>query len=143
VSGGIRTHKCSEAVAALLQSPTIVEAAKQIGVSERTLRRWMRSEPFRSDYLEARQQVMTEAIACLQQAARVAVASLVEKLNDPGESSAIQVAAARAILEYSFRGADREGLLYQQSVYEARGSHYWIDDEDVGTLDHEEHMHGC
>jgi hypothetical protein len=137
VAGGIRIHKHTEAISVLLLCPTIAEAAKQLGIGDRTLRRWMRTEPFRSAYLEARQQVMTEAIACLQNAASVAVASLVDKLNDPGESSAIQVAAARAILEYSFRGADREGLLYQQGPYEARGASEWVSDEDVGTLEDE------
>jgi transposase-like protein len=134
VAGGIRIHKHIEAISVLLLCPTIAEAAKQLGIGDRTLRRWMRTEPFRSNYLEARQQVMTEAIASLQKAAAKAVESLVDKLNDPDESSGIQVAAARAILEYSFRGADREGLLYRQGAYEARGAHEWATDEDVEAL---------
>jgi hypothetical protein len=137
VSGGIRVHKHQEAIAALLAYPNITEAAKQLGLADKTLRRWMRTEPFRSAYLEARQQVMTEAIASLQKAAATAVESLLEKLNDPAESSAIQVAAARAILEYSFRGVDREGLLYRQGAYEARGAHEWVADEDVGAFEDE------
>src|SRR5437763_102872 len=49
-----KARKREQAIAALLERPTIAEAAQAVGVSERTLRRWLSEADFAADYAAAR-----------------------------------------------------------------------------------------
>jgi transposase-like protein len=124
-SNPVRVAPYESAIACLLTQPSITSAAKALGIHERTLRRWMHSEPFRSAYGEARQQVLVQTIAYLQRSTVEAVEVLLETLRDPDAPAGARVLAARTLLEYAFKGADREGLLYRQSWAEARGISEW------------------
>jgi hypothetical protein len=55
------------AIAALLTSRNIEEAARTINTSERALRRWMKLPEFQAEYLQARQDVMRQSNARMQQ----------------------------------------------------------------------------
>jgi transposase-like protein len=124
-SSPVRVAPYETAIACLLTQPSITSAAKALGIHERTLRRWMHSEPFRSAYAEARQQVLVQTMAYLQRSTVEAVEVLLETLRDPDAPAGARVLAARTLLEYAFKGADREGLLYRQSWAEARGISEW------------------
>lgn len=87
------------AIAALLAKPSIVEAAKDVGIGESTLRSWMQEPGFAAEYATARGRVVDETIAWLQRSGLQAVQTLVKSLTASSES--VRVTAAKAILDYS------------------------------------------
>ena len=62
---------------------TMDEAAKAIGVSTSTLRRWMDLPDFREAYLKARRQAVTQSYARLQQNSGAACTVLLKMMADP------------------------------------------------------------
>lgn len=102
-------RKKEEAIAALLSSRNIEEAAKKVGVSASTLRRWMRLPEFESDYLRARREGVTQAYARLQQNSGAAGSLLLKLLVDSKDSTRLQ--AAKSILQLSSKGLDTEDIL--------------------------------
>ncbi len=93
-----------KAISALLSCVTVEAAAKKVGVSDRTLHRWLKEPGFRRAHLAARRQVMDQALGALQQGALGAVAALVRNLSC-GQPSA-EVSAARIILDTGMKGVD-------------------------------------
>jgi hypothetical protein len=93
-----------QAVAALLSHPSIAAAAESLGVSDKSLRGWLREPAFKHAYREARRQVVEAAVARLQQAAGKAVETLERNLTcgHPGHENR----AAAAILEYAVKGVE-------------------------------------
>ena len=88
-------------MAALLVSRTLADAAIAAEVGERTLRRWLDSEPFATAYREAARQAAREAVSALLAAQGEAVAVLRANLHTG--TPATQVRAARALLELGVR----------------------------------------
>jgi transposase-like protein len=62
------SQKMEQAVAALLLSRTVEDAARQVGIGTNTLRRWMRLPEFEATHREAREALLSQAIARLQAA---------------------------------------------------------------------------
>lgn len=91
----------ARAVPALLSHRTIEDAAKAAGVGEKTLRRWLASEPFASAYRAAAREAAREATSALLAAQREAVQVLRSCLQEG--SAATRVRAARALLELGVR----------------------------------------
>ena len=98
------TPKQEAVLTAVLTEVTNEQAAKKAGVSIATLWRYMQIPAFRAAYLQARRQIVEDAIALLQRASKKAVATLVENL-ECGSPSA-EVTSARIILEQSFKGVE-------------------------------------
>ena len=94
------------AIVALLQHPTIGQAAELAGVCEKTLRRWLRQPDFRRQYREARGHLLDAAIGQLQKASGAAVAVLLSIAEDVLTPPAVRVSAARAILTTAIAGAE-------------------------------------
>jgi hypothetical protein len=92
------------AVAALLCEPTVSAAADKAGVSERTLRSWLRRPDFRDAYQAARRQVLEGAVGRLQQAAGEAVEALRRNLTTGRPAD--QVRAAGLILQHALGTAE-------------------------------------
>jgi hypothetical protein len=111
------TRKQEEALAALLACPTILEAAARIEVDESTLRRWLKQPAFRAAYRQARAQVLEAAVGRLQQAASLAVDTLVKHLaaEKPGDA----IRAADLILQHAMRGAELLDLAERVDELEA------------------------
>src|SRR5262245_32430832 len=85
------------AIAALLVSPSVQQAARKARVSYRQLREWLKSdETFKAAYREARQQALQHAVSQVQAAASAAVARLRRLLQSDDEGTVLQ--AAKAIL---------------------------------------------
>lgn len=101
-AGGL-TAKQERGIAALLEWPTITEAAKRSGLSEPTLRRWMNDPAFAEAYKAARVRVWDGALDALQSAAGAAVASLRDIAQDANAQASARVSAAKAILEIGLR----------------------------------------
>ncbi|HZO29625.1 MAG TPA: hypothetical protein VFH48_26920, partial [Chloroflexota bacterium] len=76
------------------------------GISESTLRAWLRDPAFQRRYREARRQVVEQAIVRLQQAAGDAVMVLSAIAGDDSQPAGARVSAARTVLDQSFRGME-------------------------------------
>ncbi|UFU06995.1 helix-turn-helix domain-containing protein [Ruania halotolerans] len=92
------------AIAALLACRTLEEAAHESGVSVRTLRRWLDSEPFASLYRDQARRAAREAVSALLSGQREAVEVLRGALHTG--TPATQVRAARALLELGVRARE-------------------------------------
>jgi hypothetical protein len=114
-----QSRKREAAIAALLVSPTIAHAAQSAAISESTLTRWLRDEGFLASYRTAQRQALQQAIAALQAAAGVAVTVLRAAMLDQSATPAARVAAARAVLEFGFRGAEIADIEERLAVVEA------------------------
>jgi hypothetical protein len=93
-----------KAIAAVLSKSTIKEAAKQAGVNEVTLWRWLQDEDFAKAYRTARRQVVERAVSELQGACGEAVETL--KRNLHCEQAAVEIRAAQIILEQAVKGVE-------------------------------------
>ena len=115
-----QTRKRQQAIACLLAAPTIALAAQNCGISESTLARWLREEGFKREYHIAQREALAQAIATLQAAAGSAVTVLRAAMLDQTATPASRVAAARVILEFSFRGAEIADLQERLEAIEAQ-----------------------
>ena len=113
-------QKKEQAVVALLVQPTISEAAKQVGIGERTLLRWMKRDDFQAIYRAARREVMSQAIAHLQQATVEAVATLRSVMKNESAPASAKVTAARIILDLALKVAEVEDLGQRLTTLEQR-----------------------
>ena len=75
-------RKKEEAIAALLTQRNVEEAAKYVGISTRTLLRWIKEPEFQAAYREARRAAYSQAVARLQQGATAAATTLIKVLLD-------------------------------------------------------------
>jgi len=118
------TRKAEQAIAALLEHPTMAEAAKASGVSERSLWRWLQRDDFQKRYREAQRAVVDSAITRLQAATVKAVETLERNLSC-GNFFA-ENAAAQAILTHSFKAIEVRELQEQideiKTLLATRGS---------------------
>jgi hypothetical protein len=104
------TPKQTRAVLALLEQPTLKDAAKAAGVGEATLHRWLKDEAFKAEYMQARREAVRQSIAHLQSATGEAVTCLRAVMNSNSASDAAKVSAARAVLELSIKSVEIEDL---------------------------------
>ena len=98
------TAKQEKAIAALLDRPTIREAAQSVNVGEATLWRWLQEPEFQRAYRTARRQVVEHSISELQSATSEAVAALKRNLTCGNQS--VEVRAAQIILEQSVKAVE-------------------------------------
>src|SRR5262245_19184143 len=97
-------HKQEAAVAALLSSPSLEEAARKCSVSLRTLKNWLRRPEFRAAYTEAQRQLLERTIAGLVPVGGKAVQRLEHNLtcgNPAAENRADEL-----ILSYALKGVE-------------------------------------
>jgi hypothetical protein len=82
--------------------------------------RWLREESFLAEYRLAQREALRQAIATLQAAAGSAVTVLRAAMLDQSATAASRVAAARVVLEFSFRGAEMADLEERLEVVESQ-----------------------
>lgn len=104
------TAKQSKALVGLLTLDTIKAAAEAAGVDETTVIRWMKDDPFRTAYRDARREIVNHAVVRLQGACSVAVNTLRSIAADEDKPAASRVTAARAILDASQRAVEIDDL---------------------------------
>jgi hypothetical protein len=110
------------AIAALMSSPTIAQAAARVGIHERTLRRWLAErEPFRRALRREQRAVMAACTARLQQSAAKAIDTLEEVMEDGEAPHASKVAAARALLDLAHERIDVADLTERIEAIEGAG----------------------
>jgi len=105
------TRKQEKAIAALLLKPTIADAAKEAGIGETTLWRWLQLEEFQNAFKDAKRKTVEQAIAQLVQVSSEAVKTLSDIMQDKTAPASARVSAAKAVLEMTFRADEREQLI--------------------------------
>jgi hypothetical protein len=103
------TPRQERMIIALLSSGTQAEAAAKAGIGVATLGRWLRTEPFRAAYREARRAVVEHAVARLQQATGRAVDALEELLASAHPPT--KARAALGIMVHALRGSELIDLM--------------------------------
>ena len=98
-----------KALAALLESSSIAEAAKRCELSQETLYRYLREKEFVSDYRNARRQVVENSITQLQQASGEAVEALRRNLSCSNPQAEIR--SAQIILDNALKGVELVDIL--------------------------------
>src|ERR1043165_1854735 len=115
-TGDLLTAKQTRAMLALLQHPTLKEAAAAVGVGESTLWRWSQTPEFKAAYLDARREAVKQSIAHLQSATGEAVTCLRDVMKSTKASDAAKVSAARAVIELSLKAVEIEDLAERLAV---------------------------
>jgi hypothetical protein len=108
--GEKKDQKQELAISALLQAESIREAAKEAGIAEATLHRWLKDTSFQETYRAAKREVVNHAICRLQRSAGKAVKVLIEIAEDKESPSSARVSAAKTILETSLKAVELEDL---------------------------------
>ena len=107
-----------QAIEGLLQGQPAAVVAGNIGVHERTIRKWLDRPRFRSVLLQGRREAFGQAIGLTQRYAPVAVATLVKVMNDAGASANAKVAAAAVLLKFGREGIELDDLAARVEVLE-------------------------
>jgi phage terminase small subunit len=103
-------QKQERAISALLQAESIREAAKEAGIAEATLHRWLKDDSFKEAYRMAKHEVVNHAICQVQRSTGKAVKALVEITEDKESPASARVSAAKTILETSIKAIELEDL---------------------------------
>jgi len=104
------SRKKELAVAAILTCPTLKEAAKQIGIADVTLWRWMQLPAFQETLKQAKRQAVAQATSALSQICHEAVHNLRSIMNDKAAVASARVSAAKTILDSGLRGVELDDL---------------------------------
>ncbi len=112
------------AVLALLETPTIAAAAKQVGVDESTLRRWRGEPEFMHTLEEARREAFGAALFRIQGGLGKAVDALLGIVEDEQAKPQERISAARTLLDHAHRAEEaldvRQRLAVLEAALEAR-----------------------
>jgi AcrR family transcriptional regulator len=104
--GQKKEQKQDLAIAALLNSESIRDAAKEAGIAEATLHRYLKDEAFKAVYQAAKRELINHAICRLQRSAGVAVKALKEISEDKEAPASARVSAAKTILEIGMKAIE-------------------------------------
>lgn len=96
---------------ALLNNPTVRDAAKAAKVSESTFWRYLREPAFIARYRAARRDSVEHAISQLQTDAAHAARGLREIGDDTTAPASARVTAYRAIIEQAIKGVELNDLM--------------------------------
>ena len=100
-----------KAINALLVSPTVNDAAEEVGVGRSTLFRWMQEPEFEREYRKARGMVLRQSIASLQRICSKAVQTLSEIMSNEDAPASARVSAARTALELAVKTTEMDDLI--------------------------------
>ena len=103
-------RKKEDAIVALLTTRTVEEAARAVGVSTKTLLRWMKEPEFDTAYRAAKRAAFGQSIARLHQLTSAAVTTLGKVMLEPGTPPATRVRAADSILNHTSKAIEIEEI---------------------------------
>src|ERR1700744_3073258 len=98
------------AISQLVVNPSMRAAAKECGVSYRTLVRWSNEPQFAAELQAARNEIRNGAIQRLKASAFDAVGTLMEIAANPQCSDMARVSSAKSLIELSLRVSAIEQL---------------------------------
>jgi transposase-like protein len=111
-------RKKEEAIAALLNQPTIEAAARSIGIGTRTLMRWLQVPEFQVAYRKARRDVQFQATARLQQASGAASTTMLKLMVDQNVPAAVRLRAAESVYDRGIKGIETEDIEHRVAELE-------------------------
>lgn len=88
----------TRAIAALLGARDVRDAAKQSGISERTIFRWLNDSAFQSAMQEAEAQAIAQAVRRLAALCGLALDTLESVMKSKSASASVKVRAADVVL---------------------------------------------
>src|SRR5215470_11716556 len=88
-------------ILALLQQPSLEKAAASIGISLSTAYRMRHQPEFQVEYLQARREAVSQAIARLQQGCNAASSTLLKIMLDSNSPTGSRVRAADRVIEHA------------------------------------------
>jgi hypothetical protein len=103
-------RKKEEAVAALLVQRNLEDAARAVGISPKTLLRWMKEPEFEAAYRIARRAAFGQSIARLQQGASAAATTLLKTMIDPNTPASVRVRAAECVMNQATKAIEIEDI---------------------------------
>ena len=112
------SRKKESTIAALISLPTICDAAKSVGVGEKTLFRWLQLPEFQEAYRKARREIVKQAVAQIQGALSEAVKTLSDIMKDSKAPASARVTAARSIIDTAIKAVEIEDLESRLSALE-------------------------
>ncbi len=115
-------RKAEQAIAALLTRPNIEDAARVVGVGEKTLRRWLQEPQFKARYLQARRDSVRQATARMQQATGAAGTTILKLMTDANAPPAVRLRAAQCVYEIANKGVELEDIEGRVAALEAATS---------------------
>jgi hypothetical protein len=93
-------YKMEQAIAALLAHRNPEEAAKSLGISPTTLKRWRRRPEFAAEFLQVRRDMMQQTNARIQQNSGAAAGVLFKLLGDSATPASVKARVALGLLEH-------------------------------------------
>ncbi len=102
--------KQEKALLALLSEPTIATAAKKVGITERTLYRWLAEPCFKEVYHDACRSLVQQTMSQLQIASTSALSVTLSIMNNANEKSNIRLIAAKTVLDGAMKVLEIRGL---------------------------------
>ena len=112
--------KQEDAIVALINHPTVRLAAEAVGVSEKTMYRWLGEPDFAREHRKARRLAFTQAITLTNKYAPMAVQTLAKIASDPTAPHSARVAASAALLKFSREAIELDDLAGRLDEVEAR-----------------------
>jgi hypothetical protein len=104
------SQKMEQAVAALLFSRSVEEAARVAGIGTNTLRRWLKLPEFEAAFREARAAVLSQAVARFQGASGAAATTVLKIMSNPEAPAGARLRAAEIVLEQAAKASSMEDL---------------------------------
>lgn len=108
--GGKRERKRQPLIIALLQHSDLEKAAAAIGMSTSTAYRIRKTQEFQAEYLKARRDAVSQAIARLQQNSVAAVTTILKIMVDAANPPSSRLRAADRVLQNALHALEIEDL---------------------------------
>jgi hypothetical protein len=118
MTGTGKVRKREQAIAAMLEYPTITAAASAVGIGEKTLRRWLAEPEFQGDYRAVREQAVRMAVGRLQGLLSTATETLQRAMTCGTPTT--EVRAAVALIEHGFKGTELLDLAERVAALESK-----------------------
>jgi transposase-like protein len=103
-------RKKDEAIAALLSSRSVEEAARAVGVNPNTLLRWLEVPEFQDAYRKARREAVHQSVGRMQQATGAASITILKLMTDPNVPAAVRLRAAECVFDRAIKGIELEDI---------------------------------
>ena len=108
-NGSLTTNQ-RRALRALLACSTVADAAKEAGLGQRTIYRYLASASFKAELRARQDETISAATAALSGLAGTAIETLRAVLADPDASHAVRVRCALGVLEQRRRIGELDDL---------------------------------